>query len=210
MPYTHIVFDIDGTLIDTEGTILRALQKTLETVQGRKYELHDLRCVFGMIAEDALISLGVEHIERAAALWKELYLADSSGVQVFRGIEAVLETLRLRSIRLGILSSKTRHEYGINFVPSGLAGYFGIAILAEDSSRHKPDPEPMMRYLERSGAQAAEVLYIGDTLYDSQCASGAGVDFGLAGWGGRSGAEIRAAHFLSEPEGILELALQAQ
>jgi len=209
MAYTHFVFDIDGTLIDTERALMRALQRMLEAVQGRKYKLESLRSLFGMTAGATLDSLGVKDVGRAAALWKEQYLADTSGVHIFPGMEAVLQALHLRPVRLGILSSKTRHEYGTDFVPFGLVGYFETAVLVEDSTRHKPDPEPMKVYLRRTGARAAEVLYIGDTLFDSQCASGAGVDFALAGWGSRSGREIGATYYLSEPGEILELAPKA-
>ncbi len=206
MTYTHFVFDIDGTLIDTEEDMLEALQKTLQEVQGRRIDVGELRPIFGRTGEDALRSLGVQDVERALELWKEYYLADSARVHVFSGIEAVLKALQACSVQLGILSSKTRYEYQTDFIPYGLAGYFEFAILAEDSTRHKPDPEPMKAYLRRSGAQAGEVLYIGDTVYDMQCANGAGVDFGLAVWGSRSVEPIQAAHYFTEPGEILKLA----
>lgn len=204
MTYKDIVFDIDGTLIDTEDAMLLALQKAVYAAQGAKWELEDLRFIFGMTAEDALRKLGVKDTASAASLWKDYYLKDTSGVHVYQGMEAVLQELRARSYRLGILSSKTREEYETDFLPFGLGHYFDVLILAEDSARHKPDPEPMQAYLRRSGAIASEVLYIGDTVYDMQCARGAGVDCALALWGSGDPQGIEATYYFAGPEDVLK------
>lgn len=204
MQYKHIVFDIDGTLIDTEKAMLHSLQKAVQETNGRTLEVDDLRFIFGMTAEDALKNLGITDIAPAFLLWKEHYLQDVSGVRVFPGMETLLRELRARSVRLGVLSSKTRSEYGSDFLPYGLGGYFDLAILAEDSLRHKPDPEPMLAYLARSGAQPGEVLFIGDSVYDMQCAKGAGVDFALALWGRRDHGDIKAAYYLQHPGDVLK------
>jgi HAD superfamily hydrolase (TIGR01549 family) len=204
MTYNNIVFDIDGTLIDTEEAMLRSLQRTVQETDGRTLEVDDLRFIFGMTAEDALRSLGIKDVAQAFLLWKDHYLRAASGVRVFPGVESLLRELRARSIRLGVLSSKTRYEYGTDFLPFGLGGYFDLAILAEDSLKHKPDPEPMLAYLARSEAQAAEVLYIGDRVYDMQCAKGAGVDFALALWSRRDSGDIEARYYLQRPEDVLK------
>ena len=205
MTYTDIVFDIDGTLIDTEEPMLRSLQKAVQETDGRTLELDELRFIFGMTAEDALRSLGIKDIPPAFAMWKDYYLRDASGVRVFPGVEAVLRELRARSVKLGVLSSKTGREYQNDFLPFGLGGYFDLAILAEDSLKHKPNPEPMLVYLARSGAQAGEVLYIGDSIYDMQCARGAGVDFALALWSRRNPGGIEATYCLQRPEDVLKV-----
>lgn len=205
MRYRDIVFDIDGTLIDTEEPMLRSLQKAVQETDGRTLELDELRFIFGMTAEDALRSLGIKDIPPAFSLWKEHYLQEASGVRVFLGVETVLGELRARSVRLGVLSSKTRREYQNDFLTFGLGGYFDLAILAEDSLRHKPDPEPMLAYLARSGAEASEVLYIGDSVYDMQCARGAGVDCALALWGSSDPEGIDATYYLERPEDVLKV-----
>jgi phosphoglycolate phosphatase-like HAD superfamily hydrolase len=92
-----------------------------------------------------------------------------------------------------------------DFLPFGLGGYFELAILAEDSRKHKPDPEPMLAYLARSGAEAGDVLYIGDSVYDMQCASGAGVDCALALWSRRNRGDIEATYYLQRPEDVLKV-----
>ena len=60
-------------------------------------------------------------------------------------------------------------------------------ICADDTAEHKPKPGPLLKYMEYTGARPSEVLYVGDTVYDMQCARGAGVDFALARWGNPDG-----------------------
>ena len=126
-------------------------------------------------------------------------------MQVFPGVPAMLEGLRLRSVHVGILSSKTRSEYRTDFLPYGLGEYFGTVILAEDSARHKPDPAPMQSYLRRSGADPRQVVYVGDTVYDMQCARGAGVDCALALWGCANPQGVEASYHLEKPGDVLRL-----
>ena len=205
MTYTHIVFDIDGTLLDTEETIMRALQKTLQAMVGKRWEMEDLRPTFGRTAADVLKEFGVEDVEAGFKMWKENYLEDTSEVQIFPGVKAALDELRARKVRLGILSSKKKQEYETDFLPYGLGDYFGTVILAEDSSKHKPDPGPMLAYLEHAGAHPGVVLYIGDTLYDMQCADGAGVEHALALWGNPHPDGIAATYRLTQPREIVRL-----
>ncbi|QJC51390.1 HAD hydrolase-like protein [Paenibacillus albicereus] len=67
------------------------------------------------------------------------------------------------------------------------------------------DGDPILKWLERSGADPKETIYIGDTTYDMECAQAAGVDFGLAVWGCRNHAEIQCLRRLERPQEILAL-----
>ena len=71
-------------------------------------------------------------------------------------------------------------------------------VCADDTVRHKPDSEPLLYYLEQTGCQGDELLYIGDSVYDRQCAAGAGTAFGLAGWGAQPG--VSAPLIFSTPQ----------
>ena len=69
MGYAHIVFDIDGTLLDTEDTMLRSLSRAVEELQGRKMEVEELRFAFGITSEDAVKQLGITNLQTAVKLW---------------------------------------------------------------------------------------------------------------------------------------------
>lgn len=64
----------------------------------------------------------------------------------------------------------------------GIEQYFDTIILADATQKHKPFPDPLLKYIDTAHAEKQDVLYIGDTLYDVQCASSAEVASGLALW----------------------------
>ena len=199
MPYTHIVFDIDGTLIDTENAVLSALEDTLAELGRPCPARNDLKFALGIPGETTLAQLGIADTVTANRLWNGHLKKYISSVTVFLGIRSLLEELRAGGYRLGIITSKNRNEYAADFGPSGLAGYFDTVICVDDSPRPKPAPDPVLAYLERTGIRPDEMLYIGDTAYDAECARTAGVDFGLALWGCRSVRHIRAAGYFATP-----------
>lgn len=106
--------------------------------------------------------------------------------------------------KLGIVTSKTRNEYTADFAaPFALSGYFSTVICVEDTARPKPYPDPLLTYLNAARIHAEDALYIGDTLYDCQCAQNAGVDFGLAAWGNAAVQEIPADYIFKRPADVL-------
>ncbi|MBE9918250.1 HAD family hydrolase [Paenibacillus donghaensis] len=203
--YTTIIFDVDGTLLDTEQAVLGSLQKMLETDYNQKIDLEDLRFALGIPGANALPQLGITDIEQANDRWN-YFLKDFMGrVKVFGGILDVMKTLDSKQITLGIVTSKTTEELRNDFVPFGLMGYLPHIVCADDTEKHKPNPEPLLKFIEISGADPQKALYIGDTLYDYECARDAGIDFALALWGCRNHEEIQARYKLAEPRDLMRL-----
>lgn len=89
MIYKHIVFDIDGTLIDTEYAILHSLQKTLEVTLNKKIEISKLTFALGIPGENALEKLGVDNISATLELWIENMNEFSDRINIFSGIDDV-------------------------------------------------------------------------------------------------------------------------
>ena len=204
--YKHIIFDIDGTLLDTEKAILLSLQDTLFEVARKEVSLEELRFALGIPGEVALRALGISDAEPVNRLWNEKLLDYSSSIRLFKGIPELLSALKAERYALGIVTSKTRQEYAADFaLPFGLDGYFDMVICVEDAPRPKPHPDPLQMYLSLSGVCAQEVLYVGDTLYDCQCAQSAGVDFGLALWGNTVSLETSASFLFKKPSDVLTL-----
>ncbi|MEL7588151.1 MAG: NUDIX hydrolase N-terminal domain-containing protein [Prolixibacteraceae bacterium] len=199
MKYSHIIFDVDGTLVDTEKALLCSLQDTVFELKGERPDLADLKFSFGIPGDVTLKQLGIGEIERANQIWYDRFNEYYDSVVLFPGIEALIRELHSKGYRLGIVTSRNRMEFGEDFPRFGLSEYFGTVVCAGDSPESKPQPGPMLKYLETAGISAGEALYIGDTIYDWQCAAGAGVDFGLALWGHNSARHIRADYFFGDP-----------
>lgn len=205
MNYKHIIFDIDGTMLNTETADMLATQETFFQLTGEKRELDEFRFSFGIPNSVVFPRLGIEDAGKASLMWAENYRKYHSSIRLFDGIEEVLKELKKRGYILGIVTSKSRQEFNADFATFGLEHFFGTVICVDDSPCPKPHPDPILEYLKRSDAKKPESIYIGDTLYDEQCAHSAGIDFALAVWGTHNREEIKADYFLEAPLEILEL-----
>ncbi|HYE11436.1 MAG TPA: HAD family hydrolase [Patescibacteria group bacterium] len=200
-----VVFDVDGTLIDTGEAIISSLQKVLKENSGQAYSDDELSFAFGIPGAVTLAKLGVSDIEASLEKWIK-YLNDfSDTMKIFDGIESCLKKIKELNIKTGIVTSKTKEEFDSNFIPFGLESYFDYVICADDTDKHKPHPEPILKLMEMCGDDPKDLVYIGDTKYDKECAEGAGVRFGLALWGAKSTDGFDSSYILHSPNDILEL-----
>ena len=182
--YSHIIFDIDGTLLYTESAILQSLQDTVSEMLQKDMAKEDLKFALGIPGEVTLHRLGISDTRTANRKWNEYLLRYKSSIRLFKGIPALLASLKADGYSLGIVTSKNRNEYNEDFASVfDAAHYFDRVICVEDAPFPKPDPAPLITYLSLSGISAKEALYVGDTAYDSLCANRANVDFGIALWG---------------------------
>lgn len=203
--YNYIIFDIDGTLLDTEKATIYSLQKALKEVTGCEYEYDKLMFTFGIPGDEGLKPLKIDRISEALELWSNYMKEYHNLMKVFPGIEDMLKALKHRNITTGIVTSKTDVEYKDDFISFGLADYFMYAVKATDTKLHKPYPDPILKFLEISGADPGSTIYVGDTAYDMKCAAGAGVEFALAVWGAKNPGSIDAKYKLSKPADLLDL-----
>ena len=206
--YKHLVFDIDGTIIDSAKINMLSLQETVKELRGDVMPLEDLYFSFGIPGVRAMEILGFPEPEKAVQVWIRNYsaCAERLGMPLFPGMREILERLRAKGASLGIITSKLREEYDEHFEKQGLLELFPWVVTASDTPKGKPYPDPMLEYLRRTGAAPEEVLYFGDTAYDMDCARSAGVDHALVLWGCLSPEGIEATYRLEKAEEILEFA----
>ena len=205
MRYKHIIFDIDGTMLNTETADMLATQETVFQLTGEKKDIDEFRFTFGIPNSVVFPRLGIADAEKASLLWAENYGKYHSSIGLFDGIEEVLRELKRRGHILGIVTSKSRREFNADFATFGLNDLFDTVICVDDSPRPKPNPDPVLEYLKRANADKPETSYIGDTAYDAQSAHSAGIDFALAVWGAHNWEEIKAEYYLKSPGEVLEL-----
>lgn len=202
--YKHIVFDIDGTLINNEKAILHSLQDVLRERMGEEFSFEQLKFALGITGEDALKRLEVKNIPDALVRWVELLQEYGHTVSVYEGIEELLEILADKGYQLGLASSRPRYLMENDFNNFKINKYFEIKVCADDTSEHKPTAGPLLKYMEWAKAGKDEILYIGDSVHDSMCAQNAGVDFALAVWGSHTEG-IPAEYYLHRPADLLSV-----
>jgi pyrophosphatase PpaX len=181
-----VLFDLDGTLIDSIELILNSAQ-------------HAFREREGHIPSDAewLTGLGIPlatmfkryarddaDVDALIAKYREYQLANHD--RLVRCYDAVVETvdaLRAAGHPLGIVTSKTGllAQRGIDNV--GLGSHFDTIVGCDMSQKHKPDPEPVQIALGRLGYRPSEAVFVGDSVYDMQAGNAAGVLTIAALWG---------------------------
>lgn len=185
MNYRHIVFDIDGTLVDTKECVLRSFQKTMRELTGTVYELETLSFALGITGKAALLRMQIaeDQLDEVLEQWNRNMDGFRDSVSLFEGIVPLIKALHAAGFRLGLVTSETYEEYRETFLLFGLDGYFQTVVCADDTTEHKPTAAPLLKYMEKAGCKPEEVLYIGDSSYDRQCAQNAQAAFVLAGWG---------------------------
>ncbi|WP_271000679.1 HAD family hydrolase [Listeria seeligeri] len=197
--YKTIIFDVDGTILDTERAVLHSLQAVLAE-EGLTYDLDELRFVLGITGAAALAQLNILDEERILDKWIEREASFIDEVEVFDGIHKVLHAIP----ESGVVTSKNSLEMDKGFYPFGIHDHFEAIVCASDTENHKPHPDPLLKSLELLEREPHEVIYIGDSSYDMKCAHAAGVHFGLALWGAKSTEGFEAAEYVFEkPEDIL-------
>lgn len=212
MKYTHFIFDIDGTLVDTEKTGVLSLQKTIRDLMGREMDYEEVYPYFGIPSHKVAGMLGYAQEDFFLHTWERNFVDMRYLMKPFPGVEEMLEKLSAAGVKMGVVTSRSRKEVEDDPVFAKLAGVFDIVISAERTSRHKPDPEPLMAFMADASEAAGrrvlpeECLYLGDTAHDAGCAAGAGCDFALADWKGRGRQGIDARYMVRTAEDILRLA----
>lgn len=199
----HIIFDIDGTLLDTTDALIRSLQAALETVTGRPFDRESLGIYMGITGEDTLEQLGISDIPGTLRLWEDRLAEEAWRTTVFDGVPELLLELHNRGYHMGLVTSKDRKELDMDWDRIPQNQLFELIVNADDTKEHKPSPEPLLKYLEKAGITAEEALYIGDSQHDMLCAKKAGVDFALAGWGAYN-RNLDVKLIIDRPEELLE------
>lgn len=203
--YDVVVFDVDGTLIDTQETILLSLQHMLLRMTGHLYHFKELYFALGIPGDKALEQLQIEDREKAMKIWLTYNDRYEFLQKPFEGISEMIEWLESQGIRQGIVTSRTREEFQKSIANYTFIKKFETVICADDTTKHKPDPEPIRALLDKMQIAPSRVLYVGDSVYDMECARKAGVDCALAVWGAHFPESIRADYKLEKISDVKSL-----
>ena len=193
--YRLIVFDWDGTLIDSAATIVECIQAASRDMGLPVPTPERASHVIGLGLHDALrIAVPDLQAERAMAFvacYREHFLAREDRMRLFEGIEAVLESLRARGHRLAIATGKSRRGLERALDASGLRAHF-VASRCADETRPKPHPAMLEELMSELDVDASAALMIGDTSHDLEMARDARVDAVAVTYGAHPEAALRA------------------
>jgi pyrophosphatase PpaX len=181
-----VLFDLDGTLIDSGPIILASMQHAVRTVLDREIAYEELAATVGgqgLVAQ--MRALDPERVDELVEVYREHNDPLHDTLEAFEELLAVLPRLKAEGRKLGIVTAK-RHRtvaLALDRFPE-LSERFDVVIAHEDTTRHKPDAEPVLAAIERLGAEPSEAAYVGDSPFDIRAAKAAGVFAVAVGWGG--------------------------
>jgi len=182
--FNTVLFDFDGTIMDTNTVILQSWQHTFRTVEGKERPEQEIIETFGeplyVTMEKLLPQISAE--EGAEIYRSYHYDKFTELIEVFPGILRLLEELKARGYKTGIVTSRLRRTTEMGLNKYDMEQYFDAIVTCDDTDKHKPDPEPVNIALERLGAKPEEAIMVGDSMFDILCAKNAGVKAALVSW----------------------------
>ena len=197
-----VLFDLDGTLVDSGAMILASLRHATRTVLAREIPDEQLLALVGGPGLQAeMRSLDEGRADELVRCYREHNEPLHDGLQPCAGVVEVVDTLKDQGRRLGIVSAKRRKTIELAFAILPLAPYFDVVVSADDTERRKPHPEPLLRALQLLSAEPRDAAYVGDSPFDVQAAKAAGVRAVAVAWGGIHSRERLAAE---EPDALVE------
>ncbi len=169
-----VLFDLDGTLLDTTQAIFSSLRHTMKHFTGNIPPDHVLQDTMGIPLIEVLESLIPGRAQEAAKVYVDHNLnVHKNLVQPYPGVHGTLETLKKAGLRLGVVTSKRRHSAQIGLKSAEIDSFFEVAICHDDAPKHKPDPTPILMALEFMDVTSGCVLMVGDTIFDVRAAKNA-------------------------------------
>lgn len=202
--YKCIIFDLDGTILNTERMNMIPLQRLIKEELYKDIPYKDLLKYKAYAGKKTIEELGFKDIDKSYNKCVEYVNDFEEGAVLYEGFDEVIKTLTEKEIICAIASSKMRNQYKIDFEPTGLKKYIKCEVLAEDTERHKPYPDPLLKVSEILDINPSDCMYIGDTIFDFKATKSAGMDFGMAMWGADNLEGIEAEFNFKNPRDILK------
>lgn len=198
-----IVFDMDGTLIDSYETVIDAYARTVEEAGELRTREQILEALAGGPAERIITSLlGRPAANEEVETYHRLLSEVAGTVQVYPGIRSVLAAL---PIPAAVFTGASERSAEILLTGAGLAAHFRVVIGGDRVEHQKPAPDGLVEAGRALGLHPHEIAYVGDAPYDVACALSAGALAVAAGWGELFDATVPAQVVLRRPEDLLDL-----
>ena len=202
MKLKAIIYDIDGTILNSFDQNLYPLQQILKEELDVHYEYEELVHFMAYNGKSVLPTFNIKNHDAVYDRWVGYVNAYPHAPKMYDRFEEVLEFYNNKIIQ-AIVTSKRRDQYNIDMVE--FDHYFKTSVTANDTDNHKPHPDPLLKALKAIDIKAENALYIGDSPFDYHAAKSAGMRFGLASWGNVSRDGMEEIDFIFEkPIDIIE------
>ncbi len=185
MRFPVVLFDFDGTVLDSGEIILASMRHATKAVLGREIEDEILMAaVGGSGLNEQMRLLDESRVEELVQVYRAHNEPLHQGLECCAGMEDALTRLKEEGRRLGLVTAKRRVTVALAFEHVPIEHLFDVVVGSDDTDRHKPDPAPLLHALELLDAQPDEAVYVGDSPFDMRAAKAAGMHAVAVTWGG--------------------------
>ena len=202
MRFPVVLFDLDGTVIDSGAIILASMRHAAREVLGVEVPDEQLMAAVGGPGLEAQMqALSLDRADELVTVYRAHNEPLHDELVCCAGMDEVLVQLKDEGRRLGIVTAKRRQTVELAFARLPIEHLFETVVGGDETKKHKPDPEPLLLALERLGAAPDDAVYVGDAPFDVKAAKAAGLYSVGVSWGGIHGRERLEAE---EPDALVD------
>ena len=185
MRFPVVLFDLDGTVVDSGAMILASMRHAAHEVLGIDAPDEVLSAAVGGPGLEAQMhALAPDRVEELVTVYRAHNEPLHEGLNCCEGIDDVLVRLKAEGRRLGIVTAKRRRTVALAFARVPIEHLFDVVVAGDETERLKPDPQPLLLAAERLGAEPRACAYVGDSPFDIRAAKAAGMHAVAVTWGG--------------------------
>jgi pyrophosphatase PpaX len=184
MTYPTVLFDLDGTLVDSGAMILASYRHATRTVLEREIPDEVLAgFIGGGSIREHMRTLDEGLADELVRVYREHNEPLHDELEAFPGVVELLERLSAQGRKLGVVTAKRRRTVDLAFAVLPIERYFDVVVTTESTERHKPHPDPVLFGLAELGAAKDEAAFVGDSPWDVAAGKAAGVFTVAVSWG---------------------------
>jgi len=196
MRFPVVLFDLDGTLLDSGWMILASMRHATRTVLERDIPEEELLArVGGSGLREQMRAFDAERVEDLVTVYREHNEPLQREVGACEGVLPVLDRLRAEGRRLGVVTAKQHATVQLAAHALPFLDDLDVIVGWDDTERHKPHPDPILHALEQLGAAPPDAAYVGDSPFDLTAARAAEVFAVAVTWG-----RIHSTQLLADEE----------
>jgi len=188
-----LLFDLDGTLIDSRSLVMRASAEAIQRGTGLTVSMEAIKQTLPLTISDRFRRFAPDRVEEVIHLYTKLYSANIGMATPFPGIREMLAALGTHAVSCAVVTSRRRETATLTLRTQRLEDYFEAVICEEDVVSPKPAADPVLAAAAKLGVPPGEAVMIGDSVLDLQSGRAAGAKTGAALWGSQELAALLAS-----------------